>query len=370
MMQLLQLTRKILATSIFLPGLLWADIGNIFEQTGTGNIERNGNPSAALVGSNILLYDTLKTDNGRIAVEFRDDSNLRLTEHSRVVIDEVIYDPNPSKSKMVMKFAMGTARFTSGKMGLMNKANIDIQTPTASIGIRGTDFTTTIDELGRSLIILLPDANGNASGEITVTNEAGEITLNQAYQATMVSTISTPPAAPVTITNITVGMIDNMFIVNPPAEVQQAVEQQQTENDSNNILSADFLEFNDLEQDYLEENELEYTELDRDLLDVDFLQDLLEIIEEADLLDRKKSSGGFDNVNITGTLPGFDKDTQYQTIVEDTGQIWFYRQVTGIISIRLSDQANATINTITDEKESLITVGDGESINIIIRQTE
>ena len=179
-----------------------------------------------------------------------------------------------------------------------------------------------------------------------------------------------PPAAPVTITNITVGMIDNMFIVNPPAEVQQAVEQQQTENDSNNILSADFLEFNDLEQDYLEENELEYTELDRDLLDVDFLQDLLEIIEEADLLDRKKSSGGFDSVNITGTVPGFDKDTQYQTIVEDTGQIWFYRQVTGIISIRLSDQANATINTITDEKESLITVGDGESINIIIRQTE
>ena len=148
------------------------------------------------------LYDTLKTDNGRIAVEFRDDSNLRLTEHSRVVIDEVIYDPNPSKSKMVMKFAMGTARFTSGKMGLMNKANIDIQTPTASIGIRGTDFTTTIDELGRSLIILLPDANGNASGEITVTNEAGEITLNQAYQATMVSTISTPPAAPVTILSL------------------------------------------------------------------------------------------------------------------------------------------------------------------------
>jgi hypothetical protein len=370
MMQLLRLTRKTLLTSLLLgSSFIFADIGNIFEQTGASNIKRNGNASAAVVGSGILLYDTLLTDNGRIAVEFLDDSSLRLTEHSKVLIDEVIYDPDPSKSKMVMKFAMGTARFTSGKLGMINKANIDIQTPTATIGIRGTDFTTTIDELGRSLIILLPDANGDASGEITVSNEGGVITLDQAYQATMVSTISTPPAAPVTITNITVGMIDNMFIVNPPTEVQQQIDEAQSENDSSNILSADFLEFNDLETDYLDENELDYTELDRDLLDVDFLQDLLLIIEEGDLLSRKKGSGDFGGVAITGTLPGFDKDTQYQTIVESTGQIWFYRQVQGIISIRLSQNANASIHTMTDERESLIIVGDGESVNIIIRQT-
>ena len=152
-MQLLQLTRKILTTSLLLPALVFADdIGNIFEQTGVGNIKRQNDTFEAVQGSDILLYDTLNTGNGRIAVNFLDDSNLRLTEHSKVLIDEVIYDPNPSKSKMVMKFAMGTARFTSGKLGLVNKANIDIQTPTASIGIRGTDFTTTIDELGRSLI--------------------------------------------------------------------------------------------------------------------------------------------------------------------------------------------------------------------------
>ena len=48
-----------------------------------------------------------------------------------------------------MRFAMGTARFTSGKLGNMNKANINITTPTAQIGIRGTDFTSTVDELGR-----------------------------------------------------------------------------------------------------------------------------------------------------------------------------------------------------------------------------
>ena len=91
-------------------------------------------------------------------------------------------------------------------------ANIDIYTPTAVIGIRGTDFTTTIDELGRSLVILLPDKNGDASGTITVTNDGGQVILDQAFQATMVSTISSPPVKPVIIRGVTVAQIDNLFI--------------------------------------------------------------------------------------------------------------------------------------------------------------
>ena len=207
-------------------------------------------------------------------------------------------------------------------------------------------------------------------GVLRTKNIVGELGEHYAIEHyTKNSKLPSLSIAPVTVKNITVGMIDNMFIVNPPTEIQQQQEEQQNENNSNNILDADFLEFNDLEQDYLDERELEYTELDRDLLDVDFLQDLLEIIEEADLLDRDRNQGGFDNVNIVGTIPGFDKDTQYSTIVEDSGKVWFYREVQGIISIRVAQDANAQINTITDEKESIITVGDGQSVNIIIRQT-
>ena len=368
-MRLLQLTRKILLISIF-PVTVWgAPIGDITEQTGVSSLTRARNELVAVVGANVELYDTLNTGNGRIAVEFADKAELRLTEHSRVLIDEVIYDPDPSKSKMAMKFAMGTARFTSGKLGMMNKANIRIETPTATIGIRGTDFTATVDELGRSLIILLPDVNGISSGEISVTNQAGQVILTEAYQATMVSTIASPPARPVTITNITVSQIDNLFIVSPPAEVQQVVEEIKSENSKDNILSIDFLEFNDLEKDYLKDKrELEYRELDMDLLDVDFLQDLLVTIEEGDLLDRKKGAEFPGGIQIAGTVPGFDKDSQYNTIIDDSGQIWFYREVMGIISIKLPISANARISTITDEKESLITVGDGEAVNIIITQ--
>ena len=370
----LPLIKKILAiTSLLFSSTISANqIGDIIEQTGLAALIRNQQSFDTYVDQEILLYDLLNTGNGRLAIEFLDKSNLRLTEHSRVLIDEVIYDPDPSKSKMVMRFAMGTARFTSGMSGNMNKANIDIQTPTAQIGIRGTDFTTTIDELGRSLIVLLPDANGNASGEITVTNEGGVVTLIEAFQATMVSTISSAPVKPVTIQNVTVAQIDNLFIVAPPAEVTQAVQETRTENSASNILTADFLEFNELETDYLKEDkDWSFSELDIDLLSVDFLQDLLAVVEEGDLLQRKRGKGGaaaFDGADITGTAPGFDKETQYNTIIDDSGQIWFYRQVQGIISIKLPIEANARIQTITDEKESVIIVGDGQAINIEIVQ--
>ena len=97
-----------------------------------------------------------------------------------------MFDPDPTKGEMAMRFANGTARFISSKLGKIDKKNIRLSTPTADIAIRGTDFTCTVDELGRSLIILLPDANGISSGEILVTTATGTVTLNKPYQATTV----------------------------------------------------------------------------------------------------------------------------------------------------------------------------------------
>jgi len=229
-MQQFKSIKKIQLTivNLILVGFVSADpIGSIVEQSGSTQIKRQQEQIKITdeVQPDIQLNDVAETANGKLKIKFLDDAQLDIKEHSEVLIDEIYYDPDPSLSKMSMKFTMGTARFASGSLGLVNKANIDIQTPTATIGIRGTDFTTTIDELGRSLIMLLPDVNGDPSGEITVTNEAGVITLNQAYQATMVSSLNTMPTKPVTIGGITPSMIDNMFIVNPPKEVKEAIEE-------------------------------------------------------------------------------------------------------------------------------------------------
>tara|TARA_R110002012_G_scaffold46826_3_gene123268 strand:- start:2881 stop:4023 length:1143 start_codon:yes stop_codon:yes gene_type:complete len=379
-MQILTLFKKtITITSILLIGSvnLYADsIGEITEQKGYAGLQRDGSTTILSASElpDVLMYDTAQTQNGRMKIKFIGEEELDLTEHSKVWIDEVYYDPDPSLSKMSLRMAQGTARFASGFGGKIKKANIDIRTPTATIAVRGTDFTTSIDELGRSLVILLPDRFGAPSGEVVVFNAGGEVTLNEAYQATMVSTYDDSPTKPVVVNGITPNLIDNLFIVSPPEEVKEAIAEEggSGENDSKNILDVDFLEFNDLEEDYFEDDELEYTELDRDLLDVDFLQDLLDVIVGIDRkvgLDKQRSTA-FGTVRIEGTVPGFDKDTQYSTIVDKgLGQIWFYREVNGIISIRLPMFAQASIRTITDEKESSIQVGDGSSLNITITQT-
>ena len=200
-----------------------------------------------------------ETENGRLKLKFVDDTLVSLTEHTFMVINEYVYDPDPSKSKMALNFVAGTARFATGGLGLVPRENIAIQTPTASIGIRGTDFTTTVDELGRSLVILLPDENCTAkvkleegcrpSGSITVTNDGGTQILTEPYQAVMVSTYETIPTKPVTIENLNVDMIDNMFIVSQPDEVEVAVEEQEQELQGDNGL----LDFDGLDQDFLEE---------------------------------------------------------------------------------------------------------------------
>mgnify|MGYP003840117121 CR=1 FL=1 len=263
-MLLSRLTRKITQATVnalLLVGVAaqGASIGGIVESTGVGSLEREtSDVVTASVGEEIQLNDTAQTAKGRMLIKFLDEAELSLIEHTKVYIDKVYYDPDPSKSKMVMKMALGTARFASGRLGMVNKSNIDISTPTATIAVRGTDFTTTIDELGRSLVILLPDENGDPSGEIVVSNEGGVVTLNEAYAATMVSSLDSSPTQSIKVNGITPSLIDNMFIVSPPEEVKERIKEEMADdtNEDQGLLDVDFLEFTELEEDELEETKM------------------------------------------------------------------------------------------------------------------
>ena len=376
-----KLIRKIQLTivSLFLSiGFVFADpIGDIVESTGVGKIVRQNEDLNNLNNLPIELNDIAETAMGSMKIEFLDKAQLDLKEHSEVLIDEIYYDPDPSLSKMSMKFTMGTARFASGSLGLVNKANIDIQTPTATIGIRGTDFTTTIDELGRSLIVLLPDANGSPSGEISVTNLGGTVILNEAYQATMVSTLDSSPTNPVTINGITPSLIDNMFIVNPPSEVKKAIEEQAADEQDQDtgLLDVDFLEFNELEQDALKDTkeDLEFSELDIDLLEVDFLRDLLDVVEALEktrvvLADAQASAGDLGGFRLKGASVGFNKDSQFNVFEQD-GNLVFFRSVNGVINIIIGAGGSGFIDVVTNDYEGVMTFNDGDGIEIYINQS-
>jgi len=346
-----------------------ANIGNITELNGAGRVVREvqkdlDDTFQASLDFNIESYDNVQTSNGRLGITFLDDSQVRLTEHSELIIDEFIYDPDPSKSKMALQFASGTARFITGKLATIDKENILIQTPSATIGIRGTDFTVTVDELGRSLVILLPDDDGLPSGEIVVATAMGQVTLNKPYQATTVSMYETEPTKPV-ILDLTLELIDNMLIVNAPKEVQEN-EQGEDGGSSTSILDVDFLEFDDLEVDYLAEDELEFTELDINYLDVNFLEDLLDIIEDVNELDQTETLLKTD-IDLKGTEVGYDANTQINTFLTDN-IITFYKTLEDSIRLDLDKQNAYTVILIQNGKSTQIIVNGGGDSTIKITQ--
>ena len=346
-----------------------ADIGSISELKGEASVNRSGEALTAALDLGVESYDDVRTANSRVGLTFIDDSVVRLTEHSKLILDEVIFDPDPSKSKIGLTFASGTARFITGKIGGINKENIKINTPTSQIGIRGTDFTVTVDELGRSLVILLPDVNGISSGEITVETAAGVVILNRPYESTTTTVWESSPTKPVTL-DITLDLIDNMLIVNEPEE-DQSVEE------TNNVRTGDLLDFNDLDVDFLNEDvlaeeDLEFTELDINYLDVNFFEDLLEVIEEIDKLregnEKTKKTASVGKATIEGTMIGQDPTTQIITIV-DTQNINISRQVNDFAKVRIDSQAGVNIIISQDGKEYNIIINKGGNSNIIIRQS-
>ena len=379
-MQQFRLIKKTALTTasilLFSMGSYAEPIGNIIEHKGSASITREAGATLKVSDTqvpDIVMNDTAETENGRMLIEFLDEAELSLTENTKVFIDRVYYDPDPSKSKMAMRMAMGTARFASGRLGMVNKNNIDIQTPTATISVRGTDFTTTIDELGRSLVILLPDQYGNPSGTIEVSNLGGTIVLEEAYAATMVSTLDSPPTPKISIQNITPAMIDNMFIVSPPPEVKEAIEEEMADdaNDDQGLLDIDFLEFTELETDYLEDDALEFTELDIDFLDVDFLTDVLDIVEElvktTAALDDRAIAGTSLGAELKGATFGLNADSQYN-IYEQDGKIVFYRQVQDTIKLVFAIDASVRIDTEVEGYSGIINLNGGDDSVIVIKQ--
>ncbi len=378
-------TKFVVAVLLIAIGNLYAaePIGGVFEQSGKpGSIVRTtGEELTAQLDTDVQSYDNVETENGRLKIKFVDDTQISLTEHTLIEITEYVYDPNPSKSKMAMNFVSGTARFATGGLGLVPKENIQIQTPTASIGIRGTDFTTTVDELGRSLVILLPDANCNdkvkleegcrPSGSITVTNDGGTVTLEEAFQAVMVSTFEQSPTQPVTLVDLDLNQIDNMFIVSKPEEIVQAEEEQADQLKGDGGL----LDFNGLDVDLLEiegldeqaERELQFTELDINFLDVDFLRDLLEVIEEADALAGQEEASGSDRLVDRGF--GLQPDNQFNIVPDVDGKVFFLRVSTNYVGLKIK-RGSAGIIEVRDKDlgETVMCLNNCDGIRITITQ--
>ena len=227
----------VLALLLTIIGPSWAGIGNVAETKGTAcEIHRNKAKLPGNKGSEVETMDTFVTGACSASITFKDDTKVKVTENSRLLIDDFVYDPKKSDAgKLSIKAAMGTVRYASGQIAKNNPQAVDIKTPTATVAVRGTDFTMTVDETGESLVVLVPSCKKEEEqkkyeldeqrckvGKISVTTLGGTVELDRAFEATYITSISKPPTPPVVI-NTTEGKIGNNLIIVKPQEVQQSI---------------------------------------------------------------------------------------------------------------------------------------------------
>ena len=133
----------------------YAGIGTVTEQLNApGSIVRSSKSMPVTKGTGVEMNDIVNTAKGKVGITFADDTHVEVNENSKLVIDDFVYDSKSSKNgKLAMKFAQGTVRYASGAIAHNNPNSVAINTPSATIAVRGTDFTATVDEVGASTVI-------------------------------------------------------------------------------------------------------------------------------------------------------------------------------------------------------------------------
>jgi len=204
-----------------------ASIGSITDFKGAGNIKRAAKTMPATKGSGIEKMDTVSTNSqGKFMISFVDGTTVKITENSRLVIDDFVYDGGkPKRGKLGLRLALGTARYASGALAHGNPRGVNIRTPTATIGVRGTDFLMSVDEAGRTMVVLLPTCFDEKditkinfdcpTGAIDVVTAAGVVQLNQPLQGTVVESTFTPPSPPATVSLALRGSDNTLQISSP-----------------------------------------------------------------------------------------------------------------------------------------------------------
>ena len=306
-------------------------IGSVTELDGIGQIKRENETVGNSTGTTIQQMDEASTKKGKMRIDFVDETRLDVVDHSKIIIDEFVYDPATGKGSLDIRASLGAVRYASGQIAKTSRQKVRLRTPTATISVRGTDFSMVVNEIGESYVTLLPscDTNGDCiTGEIKVENNGGYVIMTQAFQMTRVHSYDSAPTKPVVV-DLTEPQITGMLIfrrVDPIDEMNMKMLMEARREAG--ILEYDFLEFDDLEEDALVDSikDIWVTELDRGA-DYYLREQLLNMIDELNkaLLKALQDELSVQNEEFFADRKlGYDEDTGIFIDFEDP--MWHIRR--------------------------------------------
>ena len=150
---------------------------------GIGKIS-NQSKESLITGSKIYFGDSIFTEAASTAqILLMDQTTLTIGENSELVIDEFVYDPQTKIGKIVSSVKIGTVKIITGEISKTNPDDLEIKTPTGSIGARGTEFAVVTESDTKSTVVLLgPGVNntlGMVPGNLRVTDGNINIDITQ-----------------------------------------------------------------------------------------------------------------------------------------------------------------------------------------------
>jgi len=154
-------------------------VGRVVGATGNIVAARAGGGDEALdAGDPVFKGDVLQTGpDGTLEVEFEDGSKLKLSSNARMVVDDLVYDPGADQGSALFSLVQGTFGFESGEIAKTGPDAIQIRTPVATIGIRGTVLLINVDQSGNIL-------------SVTVVGDSGSISLIDPVSGSVLGTLT------------------------------------------------------------------------------------------------------------------------------------------------------------------------------------
>ena len=374
--RMLTLLKRTSLLLLFITTQTSASIGSVTDFSGSAAIERDDGFEVYDVENDlgIELLDVVNTAKGKVRIEFIDSTLVDITEHSKLVIDDFVYDPVTEEGGLSLKASLGTIRYASGKIAKNSRQSVVITTPSAVIGVNGTDFAMMVNEIGGSMITLLPSCDDSGMcvvGEISVTTDVGFVIMNQAFQTTYADAGGIKPTKPV-ILDLSEEMMTNLLIIRKvkPVDPDGALADAAAKEKLSDILGVDFLSTESMLSDELDDDDERWrTELD----DNDFFfGDLLgDILEQLNLALAKQLRSDFDKTT-SRNRQGLDEETG--TRLTDIDGVWTLSRTdfeTGQNwSLELDQNNGYIIDFVQQDFEWYdYRLGDGDNV-ISIRQRE
>ena len=123
------------------------DIGRIKVAKGEVSIERAGSRLPATVGAAVQAADVIATGrDGSVGITMNDDSLLSAGANSRLSLDQYVHDPSTNQGRFRVSLDRGSLAVISGRIAKQSPDAMTVRTPSAILGVRGTEFAVKVGD--------------------------------------------------------------------------------------------------------------------------------------------------------------------------------------------------------------------------------